>query len=84
MKRFRLSTVMLLVVIAALTVAFIAEQQRHLRHEARLEAENTQMRAWIARERESKMSTTAINEGIAAYWEKEKNETNSAAVAAKR
>ena len=84
MRRIRLSTLLLLVVIAALVVAFVAEQRRHLRREAGLEAENTQMRAAIARERELKMSISAINEDLAAYWRKEKNETNSSIEDVKR
>ena len=82
--KLRLSTLMLLVVIAALAVAFVVEQQRHSRREARLEVENTQMRAWIASERESKMSITAINEEQIAYWEKKKKEASSPSKDVKR
>jgi predicted Holliday junction resolvase-like endonuclease len=78
MKRFRLGTLMLVVVIAALGLGMILQELRHLRREARLEAENTQMREWIARERSSKMSITAINEEQIAYREKKKKEATSA------
>jgi hypothetical protein len=38
MKRFRLSTLMLLIVIAALSIALVVQQQRAARREAELEA----------------------------------------------
>jgi hypothetical protein len=39
MKRFRLSTLMLLVVIAALSIALVVQQRRATRREAKLHAE---------------------------------------------
>jgi hypothetical protein len=50
MKRFRVGTLMLLVVIAALGVGMIAQEMRHRRREAELQAQLVvQMKEWTMR-----------------------------------
>jgi hypothetical protein len=59
MKRFRLSTLMLLIVIAALCVALVVQQRRAARREAEL-----QFRLYRAeREADLLIERAAVNEG---------------------
>jgi hypothetical protein len=48
MRRFRLSTLMLLIVIAALAIALVVEEQRAARREAELQAEMAALQSRLA------------------------------------
>ena len=48
MKRFRLSTLMLLIVIAALSIALVVQERRAARREAKLQSELAKLQARLA------------------------------------
>ena len=62
MKRFRISTLMLLIVIAALCTAQIVQQRRAARRETGLEVEQAQLRVRLA---ESSLRVKALNDELA-------------------